>query len=79
MENTDKKLSFPQRNWFLLCVLVAILSPLVVHWIQIGAHKESYKQSVDIKSKDSSYKITNPPGNDSASKAGNTTTDSASK
>jgi hypothetical protein len=78
MENTDKKLSFPQRNWFLLCVLVAILSPLVVHWLQTGAHKESYQQSIDIKSKDSSYKIANPPGTDSAPHGGKTATDSAS-
>lgn len=71
MENTDnKKLSFPQRNWFLICVVVAILSPLVVHFLQASAHKESYKQSIDIrtssdssKANDSSYKVASPPDN----------------
>jgi hypothetical protein len=61
MENTDRKLSFPQRNWFLLCVLVAILSPLVVHWLHRGAQEVTYQQSVDIKSKDTSYKVASPP------------------
>ena len=71
MENTDNKnLSFGQRNWFLLCVLVAILSPLIVHLLQTGAQKESYKQSIDIHStdsskiKDSSYNVfASPPQN----------------
>lgn len=55
MENTDNKnLSFGQRNWFLLCILVAIISPIVVHYLQIGARRESYKQSVDIRTSDSS-------------------------
>jgi hypothetical protein len=70
MENVNnKKLSFGQRNWFLLCVLVAILSPIVVHFLQVGAHKESYKQSMDIRSSDSSkasdssYKVASPPQN----------------
>ena len=70
MENTDNKnISFPQRNWFLLCVLVAILSPLLVHLLQTTAQKESYKQSIDIRSSDSSkqndssYKVAVPPGN----------------
>jgi len=70
MENTDNKnLSFGQRNWFLLCVLVAILNPLAVHFLQIGARKESYKQSMDIhttdssKIKDSSYNVASPPQN----------------
>lgn len=77
MENTSKNLSFPQRNWFLLCVLVAILSPLVVHWVQVGAHKEAYQQSVDIKTKSPSDKISNTPGTDSAS-GNKTPTDTAS-
>lgn len=76
MENTnDRKLSFPQRNWFLLLVLVAILSPLVVHLVQRGAEKESYQQSMDEKpvsagnSTDSSYKVASPPaGSDSSKK-----------
>jgi hypothetical protein len=72
MENTDtKQLSFPQRNWLLLCILVAILSPLVVHWIQSGARHESYQQSVDTRppatggagGTDTSYKVATPPTN----------------
>ena len=80
MENTDNKnLSFPQRNWFLLCVLVAILSPLSVHFLQTSAQKESYKQSIDIrlsdssKPNDTSYKVAAPPDN----QAGNKKADSA--
>jgi hypothetical protein len=75
MENTDNKnLSFPQRNWFLICVVVAILSPLIVHFLRTGAHKESYKQSVDVKSSDpsktndTSYKVASPPDNTSGNK-----------
>ncbi|HLK30939.1 MAG TPA: hypothetical protein VKT28_20345 [Puia sp.] len=70
MENTDNKnLSFGQRNWFLLCVLVSILSPVTVHFLQAGAKKESYKQSIDIhsadssKANDSSYHVASPPQN----------------
>ena len=81
MENTDNKnLSFPQRNWFLLCVVVAILSPLVVHFLQAGAQKESYKQSIDIRSADpskttdSSYKVASPPDNTGGNKKGDSTT-----
>ena len=74
MENTNTKLSFPQRNWFLLCVIVAILSPLVVHWVQAGARKESYNESVNTKpaGTDTSYKVASPPmqGGDSAGKGG---------
>ena len=68
MDNTDKQLSFPQRNWFLLCVIVAVLSPLVVHWVQTGAHKQAYQQSVDIQSNDTSNRIANTPGSDTSAK-----------
>lgn len=71
MENTSRQLSFPQRNWLLLCILVAILSPIIVHWIQAGAHKESYNNSVNTRppnvggagGTDSSYKVATPPTN----------------
>ena len=50
MDNAnDKQLSFPQRNWFLICVLVAILSPLVVNWVTGAAHREAYKESLSKK------------------------------
>jgi hypothetical protein len=75
MENTnDRKLSFPQRNWFLLLILVAILSPLVVRLVQRSAEKESYKESMHEKpvsagnSTDSSYKIASPPAGADSSK-----------
>jgi hypothetical protein len=91
MDNTnDRQLSFPQRNWFLLCVIVAILSPLVVHWVQAAAHKQSYQQSVDVRpahgdsgatgganagGKDTSYKVAAPPSTDSSKKGGGGVTD----
>src|ERR1700754_685105 len=50
MEKIDSpKLTFPQRNWFLLCILVAILSPLLVHWIQSGARKVNYQEAIERK------------------------------
>ncbi|HMH21685.1 MAG TPA: hypothetical protein VK563_07910 [Puia sp.] len=60
----DKRLSFGQRHWFLLCILVAILSPLVVYWVRTGARKEAYKQSVNIRpaGSDTSYKVAIPAG-----------------
>ena len=69
MENVDdKKLSFPQRNWFLLCVIVAILSPLLVHSIQTLANKQRYEQAIHQKpvqggdgGTDTSYKVAAPP------------------
>lgn len=50
MENAnDRQLSFPQRNWLLLCVIVAILSPLVVHWVHAGARKRVYNQETEVR------------------------------
>ncbi|HWB94933.1 MAG TPA: hypothetical protein VG605_23925 [Puia sp.] len=45
----DKGLNFAERHWLLLCIFVAILSPLVVHWVQGAAHRESYQESVEQK------------------------------
>jgi hypothetical protein len=78
MDNVnDKQLSFPQRNWLLLCILVAILSPIVVHLLQTGAQKENYQESIHrpplraaAAGTDTSYKMNNPPGNDTSSKQG---------
>lgn len=65
MENVnDKQLSFPQRNWLLLCVIVAILSPLVVHWVHAGARHRLYTQETEIRD----------TGSKAASAAGNTDT-----
>jgi hypothetical protein len=76
MENAnDKHLSFPQRNWFILCVIVAILSPIVVHLVASGARSKVYKQSTEVRAADTataspngaagtdtSYKVAAPPG-----------------
>jgi len=50
MDNSnDKQPSFPQRNWLLLCIIVAILSPLIVHWMHSGAQKHVYTQETEIR------------------------------
>jgi len=41
----DKQLTWPQKNWLLLCILVAILSPMITNRIRAGAQRESYKES----------------------------------
>ncbi|SRR6185437_14636595 len=43
----ESGLTFPERHWLLLCILVAILSPLVVHWIQGTVDKKNYEQSLE--------------------------------
>ena len=70
MENTSTKLSFPQRNWFLLCVIVAVLSPLVVHWLSSHADKSNYNNAMMQKpaGSDTSYRVASPPSNDSSKK-----------
>jgi hypothetical protein len=73
MQTNDRTLTFPQRNWLLLCILVAILSPLVVHWIQAAAHHESYEQSTHIRPTGNEAGGSNPPagapaGNDTSYK-----------
>ena len=77
MDNVnDKQLSFPQRNWLLLCILVAIISPILVHLMQTGAQKENYRDAITTPppknaaaGADTSYKMNNPPGNDTSVKA----------
>jgi hypothetical protein len=78
MDNVNnKQLSFPQRNWLLLCIIVAILSPLVVHLLQSGANSKNYNEATHPVMTDTSYKMSASPGNaasttggDSAGKAG---------
>ncbi|HET6255999.1 MAG TPA: hypothetical protein VFE32_18125 [Puia sp.] len=41
----ERALSFPQRHWLLLCVAVAIISPLLVNGISAEAHHKLHRQS----------------------------------
>jgi hypothetical protein len=80
MENSnDRRLSFPQRNWLLLCIIVAILSPLVVHWVHTAARKRVYHQETEIRdtankgaadsgnsSVDTSNRVASPPSDQPA-------------
>jgi hypothetical protein len=43
------KLSFPQRYWLLLCILVAIISPIVVNWLNATADRVAYRQATEVK------------------------------
>jgi hypothetical protein len=45
----ENGLTFPQRHWLILCILVAILSPIVVHALQTMAHKTNYNQAMETK------------------------------
>ena len=50
MENVNaRKLNFGQRNWVLLCIIVAILSPLFVHSVQVAARKHNYREATEQK------------------------------
>src|ERR1700742_5045883 len=70
-ENVSASLSFPQRHWFILCLIVAIISPIAVSAIQTMTRKEAYKQSTeqsvgntgsgDTTAKDTSYHVAAPP------------------
>lgn len=63
MENVnDRKLSFPQRNWLLLCIIVAILSPLLVHSVRTLAHKHRYEEAIQQKSVKGGDGATSPSG-----------------
>ena len=70
MDNTnDRRLSFGQRNWLLLCILVAIISPLIVHLIRSGARKQLHKEATEVRFTDTSSKVASPPGSDTGNKA----------
>jgi hypothetical protein len=67
----EDRLSFPQRHWLILCIVVAILSPIVVRALQSMAHKTNYNQAMETRPghagdsgtavKDTSYKVAVPP------------------
>jgi hypothetical protein len=64
-------LTFPQRNWLPLCVIIAIVSPLVVSGFKSVTHKKVEKVSVerngaaylsgDSAARDTSYHVATPP------------------
>lgn len=58
----DGGLTFPERHWLLLCILMAIFSPLAVHWISAAAHRESYRQSMDQKTVNGGVGGSSPSG-----------------
>jgi len=71
--NNQKKLTFPQRNWLLLCILAAILSAMAVHFVQTAAQKENYRQSIesvhrDTSGRDTANQMSSPPGSTGAKK-----------
>ena len=76
MENTNdkKQLTFPQRNWLLLCLIVAILSPLAVHLVQGAAREKVYDQAIHPAptASDTSYKMSASPGDSAKGGAGAT-------
>jgi len=48
--DTEKiKLSFPQRYWLLLCILVAVFSPIFVGWLNDAAHHTAYIQAIEAR------------------------------
>ncbi len=79
VENIDPGLSFPQRNWLLLCLLIAVVSPLLVSGISTLAHRRMHAvstqqngtayQSDDTTRRDTSYHVAQPPGQTSPGQA----------
>lgn len=70
-DNVTTKLSFPQRNWLPLCIIVALVSPLAVTGFKAVTHKKAQKVSVerngaaylggDTSVRDTSYHVATPP------------------
>lgn len=67
-ENTaeERGLTFPERNWLLLVILVAIASPLVVHWVWPGhINEQSSKTGPSTNTakagNDTTYHVATPP------------------
>jgi hypothetical protein len=49
VNSSNDRLSFPQRYWLLLCIVVAIVSPILVNSLQVLAHRTSYNQAMNQK------------------------------
>jgi hypothetical protein len=70
-DNVTLKLSFPQRNWLLLCIVIALASPLAVSGFKALTHKKPEKVPVerngssylsdDTTHRDTSYHVAAPP------------------
>lgn len=43
----ERRLSFPQRYWLLLCIFAAIFSPICVGWLNAAAHHMRYKEAIE--------------------------------
>jgi len=41
----EQRLSFGQRNWLLIAIIVAIVSPIVVGWLQAGRNSQLYNET----------------------------------
>jgi len=71
VDNVSPRLSFPQKNWLLLCIVVAIVSPLLVSGITAVSHQKMRRDAVerngaaypagDSVAKDTSYHVATPP------------------
>ena len=70
VDTENEKLSFPQRYWLLLCIIVAIFSPLIVNWLDAAAHHMAYKQATESSSTNGASSGSSPSGGtvDSAGK-----------
>jgi hypothetical protein len=71
IDNVTAKLTFPQRNWLPLCIIVALVSPLAVSGVKALTHKQPEKVSVDRNGasyqnddttrRDTAYHVAAPP------------------
>ena len=43
----EQQLSFGQRYWLLICIIVAIVSPIAVGWLQAGRHHDLYNEEME--------------------------------
>jgi len=70
-ENISARLTFPQRNWLPLCILIAIVSPLAVRAFKAMTHEKPRQAPVtqngaayqpgDSAGRDTSYHVAAPP------------------
>ncbi len=60
-KNNNSRLSFPQRYWWLLCIVVCFASPVAWHYIRRGFRGNQSKQMIQIENAKSSDSFTNAP------------------